>query len=160
MDHPPNTIHLPSGEILATTILASFGSALHRFDEFWHAGWFAPANERACVAKVAVDLTKEFGQTLEPWCEVSLGVLCGWKHREIPKEIDKRGPVDLILCDTIKGNVVALIEFKTHESLADENKLTLVRKHLGISTVVIVACHSVRLSVNRVSALDQLNGYI
>jgi hypothetical protein len=56
----------PSGETLAKAILSSFGRALKDFDDFWHAGWDRPAHERACVAKVAADVTSQFSQAIEP----------------------------------------------------------------------------------------------
>jgi len=135
----------PSGEALATTILASFGAALQCFDEFWCAGWGTPANERACVAKVAVDLTNKLEPTLQPWCEISLRVLCQSNgHHEIPEGISKRGRVDLVLCNSTGKSILALVEFKTNESTDDKHRLIRLRELLAIPNIIVVSCCDVR----------------
>jgi len=86
------------------------------------------AHERACVAKVAVDLAGQFGQNLEPWCEVSLFGLCQWKH-EFPV-MSRAGAVDLVLCDSSHNQIAALVEFKTNHITEDTEKLTILQRHL------------------------------
>jgi hypothetical protein len=156
-----DTNNSPSGKTVATTILTSFASALDRFDKFWHAGWYQPAHERACVARVAVDLTNKFGQTLEPWCEVSLDTLCKWKGLGKIPGLAKRGPVDLVLCDSPRKRIMALVEFKTHETIADDiEKLTVLRDILGGPSAIIVACQGIRLKFDKDSAVGKLDHFI
>ena len=148
----------PSLDELATTALASFGTAIRAFSEFWHAGWHAPANERACVARVAADLSNKFRGTIEPWCDVPLGVLFRWKgYREISNDISKRGPIDLVLCKKTDKSIFALLEFKTHDFTEDIDKLTRVGKLLRVKNLILVACDHARVNVDQDSTLRLLD---
>ena len=161
MGRATNDNSSPSGELLAKSILASFGSALERFERFWRPGWIKPAHERACVAKVATDLSALFGQDLEPWCEVSLFVLCQWKRLHDLPVMSKLGPVDLVLCNPAEDRILALVEFKTHHSIEEDvEKLIQLQKSLEVSTVIIVACQEVCFFNNTQSNAAGLDGHI
>lgn len=150
----------PAGETLAKAILSSFGRALQDFDDFWHAGWLKPGHERACVGKVAGDVRSQFVPTIEPWCDVSLYVLCQWKGVYQLPIMPKNGPVDLVLCDPSKKSIAALIEFKTHHATEDTEKLILLQKLLEVPTVMVVACQDARLSGDKQNTADKVDGWI
>jgi hypothetical protein len=136
----------PSGDTLARAILSSFGRVLQDFDDFWHAGWGRPAHERACVAKVAAEVNSQFSQAIEPWCEVSLYVLCHLKGITQIPVMPNTGPVDLVLCNPSEKSIIALIEFKTNQDTKDTEKLIKLQDLLEIPTVIVVACQGVRFS--------------
>ena len=150
----------PSGETLAKAILSSFGGALQDFDDFWHAGWLKPAHERACVAKVAADVTNQFDQLIEPWCEVSLSVLLQWKGLSQLPIMIKKGPVDLVLCNPSKKSIAALIEFKTHHITDDTIKLTHLQDLLEVPTAIVVACQGERFSGDSDTTAEKLDKWI
>jgi hypothetical protein len=150
----------PSGETLAKAILSSFGRALKDFDDFWHAGWDRPAHERACVAKLAADVTSQFSQSIEPWCEVSMYVLCSSKGLTQIPIMPKTGPVDLVLCNPSKNSITALIEFKTYHATEDTEKLIKLQDLLEIPTAVVVACQGVRFSGDSARTATELDKWI
>jgi len=158
MLYDENVFTSPAAGALAELLRDFFADAIERFENNWHAGWDKPANESACVASVAGDVAVKTNRSVAAWCEVYQSVLCHTKDLTPPNGI-LRGAVDLVCCDARNGQILALIEFKTHSSVQKEiKKLETLQVQLQVPTIVIVGSQDVDDS--ETEAIEMLNAWV